>query len=301
MTGLATVVHCLRLFCRISTKQLGIGNVAIPFISQDFALTLTDDHLMSAAVVAFIGFTDQELNNHLNGAYRNLDDIEETETLSRVNYVLYSPILCLIKASVLWFLLRIGGHNTRIKWTIYILNAINALFMMATIAISLSRHALRSYRFDFVHFELISAAITLIVDVMVLAIPIWMFAGLNMRWVLRLSLILMFLVSGLVIIIMDAMRITTHISGLAVPTSKAGLEFLLRFWGATVDLTEITLGIICACIPTVRPLFVACLPRSTSHDASERIPYCTRIATAKQRITIAPYPTLDCFWKTCAH
>lgn len=111
--------------------------------------------------------------------------------------MLYSPILCLIKASVLWFLLRIGGHNTRIKWTIYTLNAINALFMMATIVISLNHNILASYRFDFVHLSLISAAITLIIDVMVLAMPIWMFAGLNMRWALKLGLILMFLVSGL--------------------------------------------------------------------------------------------------------
>lgn len=73
-----------------------------------------------------------------------------------------------------------------------------------------------------------------------------------------------FLTLPSVIIIMDAMRITAYFSIIFGPLSQAGLEFLLQFWGATVDLTEITLGIICACIPTLRPLFVACLPRSTS-------------------------------------
>lgn len=101
--------------------------------------------------------------------------------LGSVLSVLCSPILCTIKASVLWFLLRIGRHNTRIKWTIYTLNAINALFMMATITISLNHKILASYRFDIIQFYIASAAITIIVDVMVLAIPIRMFGGLNMR------------------------------------------------------------------------------------------------------------------------
>lgn len=60
-------------------------------------------------------------------------------TLRWVLSVLYSPIPCLIKASILWSLLRIERPQTRTKWTIYILNTINALFMMATIDVSESK------------------------------------------------------------------------------------------------------------------------------------------------------------------
>lgn len=74
-----------------------------------------------------------------------------------------------------------------------------------------------------------------------------------------------FLTLPSVIIIMDVMRIAVFLYDLYGPTSQAVLLLLVKyFWGPTVDLLETTLGIICACIPTLRPLFVACLPKSTS-------------------------------------
>ncbi|OLN88332.1 hypothetical protein CCHL11_00201 [Colletotrichum chlorophyti] len=45
--------------------------------------------------------------------------------------VLYSPILALVKSSVLVFLLRLGGHNRGVRWTIYGLNGINLVTMTA--------------------------------------------------------------------------------------------------------------------------------------------------------------------------
>lgn len=46
--------------------------------------------------------------------------------------LIYNPILAIAKCSVLVFLLRLGGHKRRIRWSIYALLAWTSLQMLAT-------------------------------------------------------------------------------------------------------------------------------------------------------------------------
>lgn len=46
--------------------------------------------------------------------------------------LIYNPILSIAKCSVLVFLLRLGGHKRRIRWSIYALITWTALQMLAT-------------------------------------------------------------------------------------------------------------------------------------------------------------------------
>lgn len=121
--------------------------------------------------------------------------------------VLYNPVLALVKSSVLVLLLRIGGHRARVKWTIYVLQALNAVLMLAIFfTVIFQRIPIRAYwdpsvtaiyTIDFEQFVVVSGGITIVGDVLVLAIPIWLFAGLQVRLATKLGLILIFLLGGL--------------------------------------------------------------------------------------------------------
>lgn len=49
--------------------------------------------------------------------------------------LIYNPILSIAKCSVLVFLLRLGGHKRRIRWSIYALITWTTLQMLATFVV----------------------------------------------------------------------------------------------------------------------------------------------------------------------
>lgn len=120
--------------------------------------------------------------------------------------VLYNPILALVKSSILVFLLRLGGHRRAIRYSIYGLNVFNILQMIAIFLVVICQtipikaywtlETPRQHQIDSPIFYIITAIITIITDFLVLAIPIWIFTGLNMRTAAKIGLILVFLMGG---------------------------------------------------------------------------------------------------------
>ncbi|KAL7765711.1 hypothetical protein ACKLNR_003627 [Fusarium oxysporum f. sp. zingiberi] len=58
-------------------------------------------------------------------------DVEPVLFYNWIMQVLYNPILELVKSSILFFLLRLGGHRRSIRWSIYALNTFNITLMIA--------------------------------------------------------------------------------------------------------------------------------------------------------------------------
>jgi hypothetical protein len=58
-------------------------------------------------------------------------DIEPVLFYNWIMQVLYNPILALVKSSVLFLLLRLGGHRRSTRWSIYTLNTFNIALMIA--------------------------------------------------------------------------------------------------------------------------------------------------------------------------
>lgn len=134
---------------------------------------------------------------------------ENTTAASFWDYVLqalYNPVLSLVKSSVLVLLLRIGGHQTRVRWTIYILNTVNMMLMVATFVVAIFQtfpiqaywnpNIKAKYTINTGDFVSATSAITIVGDIIVLGIPLWLFLGLQMRPALKLGLIATFLLSG---------------------------------------------------------------------------------------------------------
>lgn len=120
--------------------------------------------------------------------------------------VLYNPILALVKSSVLVFMLRLGGHKTEVRWTIYILNTLNTLqgaaiffvvvFQQVPVYAVWTPSITPTMRIDKVKMFIATAVLTIVTDVLVLVIPVYLFIGLRMRVATKLGLITVFLLGG---------------------------------------------------------------------------------------------------------
>lgn len=120
--------------------------------------------------------------------------------------IFYNPLLALVKSSVLCFLLKIGGCKPGVKITIHIVNAINVAEMIALfLAVVLQTLPVRAawdssvtatHRIDLVPFIIATAAITITTDIIVLAIPVWIFMGLHLRMAKKVGIIIIFLAGG---------------------------------------------------------------------------------------------------------
>lgn len=123
--------------------------------------------------------------------------------------ILYNPILALVKSSVLMFLLRIGGQKRQIRYSIHALNIIN-IGMMIAIFLTVIFQCLPIPYFwerlldptlpgnciDTGAFYVTTAALTILTDVFVLALPIWIFIGLKMAVRLKIAIMFVFLLGA---------------------------------------------------------------------------------------------------------
>lgn len=108
---------------------------------------------------------------------------------------------------MLVLLLRLGGHRAGPRWTIHIFNTINLLLTIAIILVvifqsipvqaSWAADVKATNQIDFGAFAVWTGAITLVGDIIVLVIPLWLFVGLQMRLMTKLGLIGVFSLGGM--------------------------------------------------------------------------------------------------------
>ena len=121
----------------------------------------------------------------------------------------YNPVLALVKASVLVFLLRLGGHDRTIWLVIWTLMFVNAAHALAVLFGALFQclpirtnwtPALRDDPNTVCiddSFHIIQSAFTIFTDVLILALPFWIFMGLRMPRSNKLAVLSVFAVGSL--------------------------------------------------------------------------------------------------------
>lgn len=134
-------------------------------------------------------------------------EIEPVLFYNWIMQVLYNPILALVKSSILFFLLRLGGHRRSIRYSIHALNAFNIALMIAIfLTVIFQTIPIQAYwdltlkptrQINGANFYISTAIITIITDFLVLLIPFWVFIGLKMRMAAKVGLIVVFLAGGL--------------------------------------------------------------------------------------------------------
>lgn len=133
-------------------------------------------------------------------------DPKFSKVLNYIVVMLYNPELALVKSSVLFFLLRLGGHKLGLRRTIQVLNWSNIALMIAVLFASIftcvpvykywDRDAPGVCNNEPMQY-LITSGLTVLTDILVLAIPIYIVVGLQIAKKLKIILIAI-LCSGIV-------------------------------------------------------------------------------------------------------
>ncbi|PKS12975.1 hypothetical protein jhhlp_000316 [Lomentospora prolificans] len=262
--ALALVVYLLRIYSRIVTKQVGI-----------------DDHFITGAMICSLGllvptymFFRYEYIGFPTSEVPDTYDVEPVLMWNWIMQVLYNPILALVKSSILFFLLRLGGHRRRIRWAILSLNTFNLAMMVAVFLVVIfqtmpvraywDRSITPDYQIDGPAFYISTAIITIITDFLVLLLPFWIFLGLKMRLAPKIGIILIFLIGGVVTAV-GIVRV--HELRKKFYNIEPGYDSRDGI-GDTLSTVECCLAIICACAPAMRPLFKRWLPGLFTNDSS---------------------------------
>ncbi|KAF5009282.1 hypothetical protein FDECE_4494 [Fusarium decemcellulare] len=298
MTFLAFAFWIVRMYSRLSTKQLGIVQLTerwrvrrLACYGRNAVLDRNAWAQLPLYVHSYTADDDVQALNNTDFKYEfigfpsdNLPDTYDPQPSRFWNWimqVLYNPILALVKSSVLIFLLRLGGHKRSIRWSIYALNTFNILQMIAIFfTVILQTIPIRAYwdmsikkqrEIDSPLFYVSTAIITIITDILVLVIPFWVFIGLKMRLAAKLGLIVVFLMGGVVTIVAI---VRVHEFRKKYYNLDPGYD-ARNSLGDTLSTVEVNLAIIACCGPALRPLFRRMFPGLFSSNNSNGATYNT--------------------------
>ncbi|KAL7625355.1 hypothetical protein AAE478_004571 [Parahypoxylon ruwenzoriense] len=257
--SIALIVIGLRVYGRVRSRQFGWDD-ALACLAMAFSVAETGCSYM-AMRTAFLGVHVYDIPTNADvslGMYWNY-----------VIQILYNPILALVKSSVLLFLLRIGGQRRQIRYSIHALNIFNIGLMIAIFVTVIFQCSPISYFWkritdptlkgncvDTGIFYVATAGLTIFTDVLVLALPFWIFIGLKMAPRVKLAIMAVFLL-GAVVTVVSILRMLWIIETSLSPM-KYDYSYDIRF---TYSAVETNLAIISASGPALRPLFMVWFPR----------------------------------------
>ncbi|CAG7559401.1 unnamed protein product, partial [Fusarium equiseti] len=263
MTALSVFIWALRFYYRFSKKQIGLDDWLVTIAMVGSRLYPSKRRSLRRTTVfkyGYIGFPATYVPPTI--------EIEPVLYYNWIMQVLYNPILALVKSSILFFLLRLGGHRRSIRYSIYALNAFNIALMIAIfLTVIFQTIPIQAYwdlslkpsrQINGANFYISTAIITIVTDFLVLLIPFWVFVGLKMRMAAKVGLIVVFLAGGLVTIV-GILRVIELYKMYYKPgyNSRESLS-------GTLSSIEVNLAIIACCGPALRPLFRKMFPRPFS-------------------------------------
>ncbi|KAL2751890.1 hypothetical protein ACRALDRAFT_1083819 [Sodiomyces alcalophilus JCM 7366] len=273
--SLAIVIFGMRAYIRVKTRTWGI-----------------DDWLCAAALVFSILMTGPLfMFIKLNYFGWRAVDVPPFDPIPGFwwNFLVqmfYNPVLALVKASILVFLLRLGGHKQSIRYAIFTLLALNGAHAVAIFITALLQCLPLAANWDFSlrmdpdtrcidnSFHVIASCLTILTDFLVLALPFWIFLGLKMRWAAKVAVIGIFLMGSVVAIVGIIRVVGVYNMFFGEFDPEADLFYDITVVWAVV---EVNLAIICASLPAMRPLFRRWFPSlfggSTNYNDGSRGPY----------------------------
>jgi hypothetical protein len=268
--AVATIVYGLRAYTRITSRTFGIDDL------------LCGLALVSAILVCATLFMFFKLNYY---GWKD-EDVPEFDPSAGLwwnffEQLCYNPVLALVKCSILVFLLRLGDHGVTTRRVIWSLMAVTvghaiavffaALFQCVPIRTNwypeLRRHP------DTIcidnSFHIIQSSLTILTDVLILALPFWIFLRLNMPRPTKVAVLGVFAI-GLLVPIVAIVRLI-NIYNILYNGEKSVHYSLAYVWTAV----EVNLAVISCSMPALRPLIARWFPRlfGTSQSMSHETPY----------------------------
>jgi len=238
--------------------------------------------------IAYIGYHVVDIPPPTN------HDITLGATYNYANQLLYYPILCIIKAAVIIFLLRIGEIRKTIKVSLQALFIVNLAMLIAFWTVDLFQCNPLSYFYNSINmdiaaqiaagadengmvdgkvvkggkcinelrFYLASGVLTIVTDILVLVIPMAMVWGLRMSLHKKIAVITVLSI-GWIATAVGIVRIYV-VQVIFNPRNKDPTYNV----GIAISAIEVNLALIAACAPAFRALTKQWLPRVWSANYS---------------------------------
>lgn len=270
---LATIFVLARLISRAAI----VGKVAV------------DDYFMILALLIAIGLSSALCYGSAWGLGRHELDVppEWQPTLLRADYaftVLYQPALMMIKTSILAFYLTLSKTSRTFRWacfaTLFVVNAGGFALTMLTafqcnpvsVTFDLTTPS-TAHCTDIVTIYLSSAPLNILTDLAILFLPMPILTSMRLPRKTKIILIITFSF-GIFVAAVDVVRIaylqSAAMTRLAELQSQASSsddrtsEFTDFSWYAAFSfmwsVVEVNVGIMCACVPGLKPLVSRFLP-----------------------------------------
>ncbi|KAH7030758.1 major facilitator superfamily domain-containing protein [Microdochium trichocladiopsis] len=245
-----------------------------------------DDYAMVVAWLIALGLSVAIDVGTVKGLGRHDSDIdpEHWDALRRTEYVfsiLYNPALMATKTSILIFYLRLSKNTEKVlrlaSWLVLgivnvagtVLTLLN-IFQCRPISAAFDMYAGAAYCIPILTEFICAAPVNIVTDLAILALPLPVLTGMRLPLRQKVILILTFTL-GVFVTIVDVVRIyylqqavmsvTPAVSSNPAATFGDQPEFA---WNASLSFmwsaVEVNVGIICACIPTLKPLIIRILP-----------------------------------------
>ena len=129
------------------------------------------------------------------------DDFRTVRIWTYVVHNLYFPVLALVKSSVLFFLLRLGGQKPVVRRAICALNALNLALMVAILSVTIAECRPIAYFWDVSLggtcinqplFYLWQNGLNILTDLLALGVPVCIFFGMKMERRMRIVTLYVF-------------------------------------------------------------------------------------------------------------
>jgi fucose permease len=249
-----------------------------------------DDYFMVVAWIIAFGLTMSVIWGTRYGLGRHSQDIpaQWTSTLKKCNYVfsvLYNPALMMSKTSILVFYLTLSKSNHIFRWatlaTLVVVNAGGFALTMLNVWQCTPVHAVfrspipnTASCTDIVTIYLSSAPLNIITDLAILFLPMPILTSMRLPKKQKIILIVTFSF-GIFVTAIDVVRIAylqsaaeTRIANIhsnANEDNNLTAESTDFNWYASLSfmwsVVEVNIGIMCACVPALKPLVSRFLPR----------------------------------------
>jgi fucose permease len=196
--------------------------------------------------------------------------------------VLYNPALMLTKTSILAFFLTLARDNPLFRWCNYLVLAVVNVAGLALTFLSIFQCRPVSAGFlyptpqtanciDIVTLYLSSAPVNIITDLAILFLPMPTLTGMRLPRKQKIILVVTFSF-GVFVTVVDIVRIAylenaalNRLEAVGKNNGNARIVEQKDFpWYASLSFmwsaVEVNLGIVCACVPSLKPLFLRFLP-----------------------------------------
>ncbi|KAI0385555.1 hypothetical protein F5Y04DRAFT_246140 [Hypomontagnella monticulosa] len=255
--ALALIVVVLRTYIRLDTKSFGWDDgLIVASMVLSIALAVGSIKVMKALFIG-IHFWDVPM------------PFDPTEGLIWIYVVgaVYQPILTLVKQSVLVFLLRFSGIKAGVRYVVWGTIIFNTVLMVAIFIVVIFQctpiernwHPLvEGHCIEQFPFGVAAAALTIMTDVVAVALPFYIFLGLKINKNRKIALIGVFML-GVLVTIVSIVRLYFLAQNFNDPSPDKNFSI-----GFCVSSIECNLAILTASAPALWPLIRRWIPHLKS-------------------------------------